>query len=81
MFGGKSQESRVKSQESKVKSKKVKIRGKDDIQKSKVNKEMQHRNDTSSQSSSYLNHQSNTCCVTKNMQQVIYALHFLLFFF
>ena len=81
-LGGKveSQESRVKSQVSRVKSQesKFKIRVRDDPQKSKVKKEIQHRNETSSQSSSYLNHPSNNCHVTTNMPQVTYVFAILI---
>ena len=76
MSGGISRESRVKSQESRVKR-----RVWDNIQKSKVKKETQHRKETFSQSSSYLNQPSNNCHVTRNMQQVIYVLAILIVFF
>ena len=73
----KSQESRVKSQESIFKSQeesrvksqesRVKIGVWDNIQKSKVKKEIQHPKETSNQNSSYLNPPGNNSHVTRNM--------------
>ena len=57
-----SQESRVNSQETRVQ-----IRVRDNIQKSKVKKEIQDRKETSYQSSSYLNHPRYNCHVMRNM--------------
>ena len=73
----KSQESRLKTEDSRVKSQKwkekVKIRVREKNQKSKVEKEIQHCEETSSQSSSYLNHPRNKCHVTRNIPQVTYV--------
>ena len=69
-----SQQSTINSQQSTVNSQqsKVKKRVRDNIHRSKVKKEIQHSNETSCQNSSYLNHPSNNCHVTRNMPQVTY---------